>query len=168
MNVSLENLPVGKWRYLTLPEVDKLNDMVKESSKTPDIAQRKPKREDEYLVDEQPEEKKTVQYIPKRRPSGSTASKPARRDDAPKGRGSKPDDRKPAGRGPKPDDRKVPGKGAKPDDRKPAGKPPKASKAAKPAGKHAGKPSSTDAPKKSAGKRGMSYKDNARAAKKRR
>ncbi len=34
MNVELGNLPVGKWRYLTLPEVDKLNEMVAESSKT--------------------------------------------------------------------------------------------------------------------------------------
>ena len=34
MNVELGNLPHGKWRYLTLPEVDKLNEMVELSSKT--------------------------------------------------------------------------------------------------------------------------------------
>jgi 23S rRNA pseudouridine2604 synthase len=34
MNVELGNLPHGKWRYLTLPEVDKLNEMVALSSKT--------------------------------------------------------------------------------------------------------------------------------------
>jgi len=34
MNVSLGNLPVGKWRYFTAPEIDKLNEMVAESSKT--------------------------------------------------------------------------------------------------------------------------------------
>ncbi len=36
MNVTLGNLPPGKWRYLTLPEVEKLNALVKESSKTDD------------------------------------------------------------------------------------------------------------------------------------
>jgi 23S rRNA pseudouridine2604 synthase len=34
MNVQLGNLAPGKWRYLTGPEIDKLNDMVAESSKT--------------------------------------------------------------------------------------------------------------------------------------
>ena len=34
MNVSLGNLPVGKWRYFTAPEIDKLNELVAESSKT--------------------------------------------------------------------------------------------------------------------------------------
>ncbi|MCW3123389.1 MAG: Pseudouridine synthase [Flavipsychrobacter sp.] len=32
MNVSLEGLTTGKWRYLTLPEINKLNEMVAESS----------------------------------------------------------------------------------------------------------------------------------------
>lgn len=36
MNVELGNLPVGTWRYLTLPEVNKLNELVAESSKTED------------------------------------------------------------------------------------------------------------------------------------
>ncbi len=53
MNVQLANLPVGKWRYLTQPEVDKLNEMVAESSKT-DIPQ-------------PPEQKQFVQYIPKKK-----------------------------------------------------------------------------------------------------
>jgi 23S rRNA pseudouridine2604 synthase len=34
MNVELGNLPVGKWRYLTLPEIDKMNAMVAGSHKT--------------------------------------------------------------------------------------------------------------------------------------
>ncbi len=33
MNVELGTLAVGKWRYLTLPEIDKLNELVAESSK---------------------------------------------------------------------------------------------------------------------------------------
>lgn len=33
MNVQLGNLPLGHWRYLTGPEIDKLNEMVAESSK---------------------------------------------------------------------------------------------------------------------------------------
>ncbi len=34
MNVQLGNLAPGKWRYLTGPEIDKLNEMVASSSKT--------------------------------------------------------------------------------------------------------------------------------------
>jgi 23S rRNA pseudouridine2604 synthase len=34
MNVTLDNLPIGKWRYFTPQEVDKLNDMVAQSVKT--------------------------------------------------------------------------------------------------------------------------------------
>ncbi len=34
MNVELGNLAVGKWRYLTLPEINKLNELVAESGKT--------------------------------------------------------------------------------------------------------------------------------------
>jgi 23S rRNA pseudouridine2604 synthase len=34
MNVTLSNIPVGKWRYLTPAEVDGLNKMVSSSSKT--------------------------------------------------------------------------------------------------------------------------------------
>lgn len=34
MNVNLDNLQPGKWRYLTAPEVDKINDLVATSSKT--------------------------------------------------------------------------------------------------------------------------------------
>lgn len=33
MNVQLGNLPSGKWRYLTNPEIDKLNELVAESNK---------------------------------------------------------------------------------------------------------------------------------------
>lgn len=36
MNVTLGNLPVGHYRYLTAAEIDKLNELVKESSKTDD------------------------------------------------------------------------------------------------------------------------------------
>jgi 23S rRNA pseudouridine2604 synthase len=34
MNVELSNLPPGKWRYLTIAEVDKMNELVAASSKT--------------------------------------------------------------------------------------------------------------------------------------
>jgi 23S rRNA pseudouridine2604 synthase len=34
MNIELGNLPLGKWRYFTQPEMDKLNEMVKDSAKT--------------------------------------------------------------------------------------------------------------------------------------
>ena len=34
MNVQLDTLAVGKWRYLTLPEISKMNELVAESSKT--------------------------------------------------------------------------------------------------------------------------------------
>jgi len=34
MNITLENLPVGKWRYLSAAEIDKLNVLVATSSKT--------------------------------------------------------------------------------------------------------------------------------------
>ncbi|WP_276134808.1 23S rRNA pseudouridine(2604) synthase RluF [Polluticoccus soli] len=34
MNIKLEDLPSGKWRYLTNPEIDKLNDLVATSTKT--------------------------------------------------------------------------------------------------------------------------------------
>lgn len=34
MNVTLENLPVGKWRYLTDNEIDTINELIAHSSKT--------------------------------------------------------------------------------------------------------------------------------------
>ena len=43
MNISLDTLPVGKWRYLTLPEMARMNEMVQESSKTDDAPQKKKK-----------------------------------------------------------------------------------------------------------------------------
>jgi len=56
MNVELGALAVGKWRYLTLPEIEKLNELVAESSKT----------------DNAPKEKQrtAVQYIPRRKKEG--------------------------------------------------------------------------------------------------
>ncbi len=53
MNVQLGNLPVGKWRYLTLPEIDKLNSLVAESSKTEVKSEQKTER--------------IVHYIPKKK-----------------------------------------------------------------------------------------------------
>ena len=43
MNVQLGNLAVGKWRYFTLPEIDKMNQLVAESSKTGEVAVKKVK-----------------------------------------------------------------------------------------------------------------------------
>lgn len=51
MNITLDNLATGKWRYLTAPEVDKLNAMVTGSSKTHD----------------EPPAREVRQYIPKRK-----------------------------------------------------------------------------------------------------
>lgn len=34
MNIGVDNIPVGKWRYLTAPEINELNQMVAASSKT--------------------------------------------------------------------------------------------------------------------------------------
>jgi 23S rRNA pseudouridine2604 synthase len=60
MNVQLGNLPVGKWRYLTVPEIEKLNEMVSESTKTaPDD---RPNEEDDAM-----EKEPVRQYIPKRK-----------------------------------------------------------------------------------------------------
>ncbi len=55
MNVELGNLEVGKWRYLTLPEIEKLNELVAESSKTDDGRQE--------IIAKRP----VVQYIPKKK-----------------------------------------------------------------------------------------------------
>ncbi len=51
MNVQLGNLPIGHWRYLTPPEIDKLNELVATSTKT----------------DDPPPQKEQKQYIPKRK-----------------------------------------------------------------------------------------------------
>ena len=60
MNVQLGNLPVGKWRYLTIPEVDKLSELVAESSKT-DVASFK------EAAKEGQGEQRVKQYIPRRK-----------------------------------------------------------------------------------------------------
>lgn len=36
MNIELKNLPIGKWRYLTVNELKSLNELIKDSSKTYD------------------------------------------------------------------------------------------------------------------------------------
>jgi len=59
MNVQLGNLAIGKWRYLTLPEIDKLNEMVAESTKTEEVS--KPKKTDKTGTE------RVIQYIPKKR-----------------------------------------------------------------------------------------------------
>ena len=55
MNVELGALAVGKWRYLTLPEIEKLNELVAESSKTDNGVKEK--------------DRVPVQYIPKKKKS---------------------------------------------------------------------------------------------------
>jgi len=59
MNIELGGLPVGKWRYFTLPEIDKLNQMVAESSKTDagGVEEAKPERIKQYI----PRKKKTTE-----------------------------------------------------------------------------------------------------------
>ena len=36
MNITLTNLPSGKWRYFTPAEIDTINQMLKNSNKTAD------------------------------------------------------------------------------------------------------------------------------------
>jgi 23S rRNA pseudouridine2604 synthase len=59
MKVELGNLPVGKWRYLTLPEIEKMNAMVAESSKT--------EEKKEHRKEEAGAKRADVQYIPGRK-----------------------------------------------------------------------------------------------------
>ena len=58
MNVQLGNLPVGKWRYFTIPEVDKLNELAAQSRKTDDA--------DKLQATSKPARAK-VQYIPRKK-----------------------------------------------------------------------------------------------------
>jgi 23S rRNA pseudouridine2604 synthase len=74
MNVSLGNLPVGKWRYFTAPEVDKLNELVADSDKNYNRETQRVKgvvkepKEPKESKETKPD-KPIVQYIPKRKPS---------------------------------------------------------------------------------------------------
>ena len=61
MNVELGDLAVGKWRYLTLPEIEKLNELVAESSKTDGGTQ------------EIDAKRPAVQYIPKKKKAGNVS-----------------------------------------------------------------------------------------------
>ena len=61
MNVELGNLPVGKWRYLTQPEIEQMEQMVASSSKT-DEAAKPPKAATA--------DGRVKQYIPKRKKKG--------------------------------------------------------------------------------------------------
>ena len=38
MNVTLKDIPIGKWRYLTVSEIDEINRLVADSSKTEDAS----------------------------------------------------------------------------------------------------------------------------------
>lgn len=60
MNVQLGNLAVGKWRYLTIPETDKLNQLVAESAKTEPAAKSRTKKAHTG-------EQAVKQYIPRRK-----------------------------------------------------------------------------------------------------
>lgn len=57
MNVELGNLPVGKWRYLTLPEIEKMNELVADSDKTESASKTRSSAT----------ERAPVQYIPKKK-----------------------------------------------------------------------------------------------------
>jgi 23S rRNA pseudouridine2604 synthase len=86
MNVKLDNLATGKWRYLSQPEVDKLNAMVATSSKTEEASftpaeKKQIKREKPFEKKdsrkEQPSKNKTPQKsrIQKDKPSEQKNSK---------------------------------------------------------------------------------------------
>lgn len=72
MNITLTNLPPGKWRYLSQPEVEELQRMVQHSSKT-----------EEASTIQEPAERPR-QYIPKRKSAGV-----AKRDVPPRPTGKK-------------------------------------------------------------------------------
>jgi 23S rRNA pseudouridine2604 synthase len=48
MNVTLKNLPLGKWRYLTEKEMENINYLIKDSVKTEEASTEKVLVEDEY------------------------------------------------------------------------------------------------------------------------
>lgn len=57
MNVRLDNLATGKWRYLTAPEIDQMNDMVTTSVKTEEASYTKPVPEKKKVVPSPPPQK---------------------------------------------------------------------------------------------------------------
>jgi len=58
MNVELGNLPAGKWRYLTLPEIEQMNELVATSSKTDNVSK---------AAKAGTKDGRVKQYIPKKR-----------------------------------------------------------------------------------------------------
>lgn len=73
MNVELGNLPVGKWRYLTPAEVDKMNELVSKSVKNDEQPAVKPQRR-EYIPPraKRSEKEKDTKAV---KPSKTTAPK---------------------------------------------------------------------------------------------
>lgn len=67
MNISISNLPVGKWRYLSQPEIDDMQKMVQHSSKTEEASTLSPSKD---LAPPRPK-----QYIPKRKKASTAAPK---------------------------------------------------------------------------------------------
>lgn len=64
MNIRVDNIPTGKWRYLTQPEITVLNEMVASSSKTEEASYEpvKPMKPKEKKLPEKP-------VIPEKKPS---------------------------------------------------------------------------------------------------
>lgn len=72
MNIKLEaSLPTGKWRYLTTPEIDKLNELVRTSSKTEEAPITAKK---EYKKKEAQPQAKTVNAKQKQQPASIKSS----------------------------------------------------------------------------------------------
>lgn len=83
MNIKLDNLPVGKWRYLTATEIDKINELVATSSKT----EEKPVIEKKLRKQEITTEKKPASKTKQPQPQTTNARK---RDNNSKETSSKP------------------------------------------------------------------------------
>lgn len=64
MNVSLGNLAIGKWRYFTAPEIEKMNEIIADSSKTDQRLpkERAPKARKEKPVTKQVDEEPTQPF----------------------------------------------------------------------------------------------------------
>jgi 23S rRNA pseudouridine2604 synthase len=73
MNIKLDNLATGKWRYLSAPEIDKLNELVSTSVKTEEASYIPPPKE-------KPSNKKNIPASPSQGKTGKQAEqkKPAK------------------------------------------------------------------------------------------
>jgi 23S rRNA pseudouridine2604 synthase len=84
MNIKLDDIAVGKWRYLTSPEIDKMNELVRASSKTDDTPT--PPKKEFKKKEERPQtkpaatkEKPPQKSAPKKTATKEAGAKPAKK-----------------------------------------------------------------------------------------